>query len=154
MVFISGYSAIYLEFILKDGEKISLWERNFQLSFYSVVLLSFFIVYEMNYSHPTSDANNKKNGKLSKTMSNESKFQLFKGWSEFTVLIAVTQAVGGILFGATLKYADAILKTIATSGSIVLSAVLGYALLGEILDIFVTLGCLSTILAIFNYTLE
>ena len=53
---------------------------------------------------------------------------------------------------ATLKYADAILKVLATAGSIVFSSVLGYLLLGGSMDIFVILGGLSTILAIVNYT--
>lgn len=76
-----------------------------------------------------------------------------KGWTVNTFIIALFQAGGGLLVAATLKYADAILKTLATSGSIVLSAVLGYLFLGGSLDIFVSLGAISTILAIFNYTL-
>jgi len=46
------------------------------------------------------------------------------------------------------------LKTLATSGAIVLSAVLGWVLFGAQLDIFVTIGCICTILAIFNYTVS
>ena len=78
----------------------------------------------------------------------------FKGWTINTVLIALIQASGGLLVAATLKYADAILKVLATAGSIVFSSTLGYALLGGSLDIFVVLGSLSTILAIANYTLS
>ena len=55
---------------------------------------------------------------------------------------------------ATLKYADAILKTLATSGAIVISAVLNWMLLRGTLDMFVSMGCISTILAIFNYILD
>jgi len=47
-----------------------------------------------------------------------------------------------------------VLKTLATSGAIVLSAVLGWVLFGAQLDIFVTIGCICTILAIFNYTVS
>jgi len=68
--------------------------------------------------------------------------------------VSILQAAGGLLVAATLKYADAILKTLATCGSIVLSAIVGYIFLDGTLDIFVVLGCLSTILAIFNYTLD
>ncbi len=81
-------------------------------------------------------------------------FVLFQGWTINTVLIAVIQASGGLLVAATLKYADAILKTLATSGSIVISAIFGYLLIGGTLDIFVIIGCVATILAIFNYTIE
>lgn len=78
----------------------------------------------------------------------------FQGWSLVTLLMALFQAGGGLLVAATLKYADAVLKTLATSGSIVISAVLGYLLLGGTLDIFVGIGSVATILAIFNYTLD
>lgn len=69
-------------------------------------------------------------------------------------MIAFVQAGGGLLVAATLKYADSILKTLATSGSIVMSAVLGYLLLDGQLDIFIVIGCISTILAIINYTFD
>ena len=82
-----------------------------------------------------------------------------------------------ILVAATLKYADAILKTLATSASIVLSTYLGaythysytmhyvmhnfthffvpgFLFLNGPLDMFVTIGAIATILAIFNYTLD
>jgi UDP-sugar transporter A1/2/3 len=55
-------------------------------------------------------------------------------------LVSIIQAAGGLLVAATLKYADAILKTLATCGSIVLSSVLGWMLLGGQLDIFVAIG--------------
>ena len=136
MVVISGYSAIYFEAMLKKaGEKITIWERNFQLAFYSMVLLVGLVVAES-------------------TQSDEKSYTALNGWTFNTWLIALIQAGGGLLVAATLKYADAVLKTLATSGAIVLSAVLGWMLLGGTLDIFITVGCVATILAIFNYMLD
>lgn len=134
MVTISGYSAVYFESMLKK-DKTTVWERNFQLAFYSSILLLGIMVSERVYSSTGFD-------------------DVFKGWTINAFLLAFIQAAGGMLVAATLKYADAILKTLATSGSIVLSAVVGYALLDGPLDIFVGLGCICTILAIFNYTLD
>lgn len=137
MVAISGYSAIYFEAMLKkSGEKITIWERNFQLAFYSIVLLIGLVIAE------------------STQLSGTSKYAILNGWTFNTWLIAIIQAAGGLLVAATLKYADAVLKTLATSGAIVLSAVLGWFLLGGTLDIFITVGCVATILAIFNYILD
>lgn len=134
---ISGYASIYFEQMLKTGERaITIWERNFQLAFCSIWLLLVFLVYEMQYSDETPQ------------------LTFFSGWTVNTVLITLIQAGGGLLVAATLKYADSILKTLATSGSIVLSAVLGHLLLGGTLDIFICIGCVSTILAICNYTFE
>jgi solute carrier family 35 (UDP-sugar transporter), member A1/2/3 len=138
MVIISGYSAIYFEQMLKKTtEKITIWERNFQLALYSLVLLVIVWMYETNTRYNYDEMHE----------------AMFAGWTVNTCLIAVVQASGGLLVAATLKYADAILKTLATCGSIVLSAVIGWMLLGGTLDIFVSIGCLSTILAIFNYVL-
>eukprot|EP01038_Epipyxis_sp_PR26KG_P011301 gene11301-15161_t len=139
MVTISGYSAIYFESMLKKaGEKVTIWERNFQLAFYSALLLIAIMVYEYQL-----DENRAKSHLI-----------VFDGWTIHTVLLSLLQAAGGLLVAATLKYADAILKTLATSGAIVISAILGYMLLGGVLDIFVAVGCISTILAIFNYSLD
>ena len=133
MVTISGYTAVYFESMLKK-EKITVWERNFQLAFYSALFMLGIIVSERSYTvNPPA---------------------LFEGWTVSAFLLATIQAGGGLLVAATLKYADSILKTLATSGSIVLSAVLGYAFIGGVLDIFVSIGCISTILAIVNYTLD
>ena len=80
------------------------------------------------------------------------KFTLFENWTPCAVLISMIQALGGLLVAASLKYADAVMKTLATSGSIVLSAVLGYLLLGGTLDMFVAIGCCATIIAITDYS--
>ena len=134
MNMISGFASIYFESMLKKpGEKITIWERNYQLAFYSIWLLVGIISYEM----------------MDPSVEN---LTFFRGWTMNTVLISIIQASGGLLVAATLKYADSILKTLATSGSIVLSAILGRVLLDGTLDIFIGLGCVSTILAITNYT--
>lgn len=139
MVTISGYSAVYFESILKkNGPSLTIWERNFQLALYSSVLLMFLVAYEIE----------------DLSLARYDNFVFFKGWTINTVFISLIQAMGGLLVAATLKYADAVLKTLATSGAIVVSAVLGKLLLGDPLDIFVGLGACTTILAIFNYTLD
>jgi solute carrier family 35 (UDP-sugar transporter), member A1/2/3 len=139
MVTISGYSAIYFEQMLKKvTEKITIWERNFQLAFYSLLLLFVIWVYETNNKYNFDEMHT----------------AIGSGWTINTWLIAIVQASGGLLVAATLKYADAVLKTLATSGSIVLSAVIGWMLLGGKLDIFVSIGCIITILSIFNYVLS
>lgn len=136
MVSTSGYSSIYFEGMLKKpGERLTIWERNFQLALYSCVLLFGMSIFE--YSNDSTGTTG-----------------LFQGWTITAVLIAFVSAAGGLLVAATLKYADAVLKTLATSASIVMSTYLGYYFLNGPLDIFVSIGAVSTILAIFNYTLS
>ena len=144
MVLLSGYSSIYFEAMLKKvGENITIWERNFQLSFFSIILLSIMLIIEMQYNNSVTTNSN-----------SISISRMFSGWTLNTVMITLIQALGGLLVAASLKYADAVLKTLATSGSIVLSTLLGWLLLNGHLDMFVIIGCISTIIAICNYTLD
>lgn len=137
MVAISGFASVYFEGILKDEkERCTIWERNFQLSFFSIILLLVYNIFE-------------RQGDLSTT--SEERYELFRGWTVNTVLICVIQASGGLLVAATLKYADSVVKTLVTAGSIVLSTVFGHFLLAGVLDMYVALGCFVTIIAIFNY---
>ena len=142
MISISGYSSIYFEGMLKkSNERITIWERNFQLALFSIIFLIAVVAGENLQQQGGIEISEMHSG-------------LFQGWTLFAVLISLVQATGGLLVASTLKYADAILKTLATSGAIVISALMNWALLGGTLDIFVCMGCVSTILAIFNYILD
>ena len=142
MISISGYSSIYFEGMLKkSNERITIWERNFQLALFSIIFLIAVVAGENLQQQGGIEISEMHSG-------------LFQGWTLFAVLISLVQAAGGLLVASTLKYADAILKTLATSGAIVISALMNWALLGGTLDIFVCMGCVSTILAIFNYILD
>jgi solute carrier family 35 (UDP-sugar transporter), member A1/2/3 len=76
----------------------------------------------------------------------------WSGWNGITFLVALLGALGGLLVAASLKYADSILKTLATAGAIIISTVLGHFLLGSPLTHDVILGSCVTIVAILNYT--
>lgn len=152
MVLISGFGAAYFEKILKQ-ETSTVWERNFQLAFYSIFfLLLINIMDALSYSFQEDRTSTKPMSKAYEPAGNH--FKLFEGWTFVTVIIAITQAGGGLLVAGTLKYADSILKTLATSISIVLSAILSHLLLDTPLDIFIGIGCVVTILSVINYTFD
>jgi UDP-sugar transporter A1/2/3 len=75
-------------------------------------------------------------------------------WSILTFIVSVLGAAGGLLVAATLKYADSILKTLATAGAIVISTVLGHYFLNGPLDLVIVIGALTAIIAIADYTLD
>jgi UDP-sugar transporter A1/2/3 len=140
MVSISGFCSVYFEGILKDErEKCTIWERNFQLSMFSILLLVIYNFMERN------------NEVLSGRSSGEGQAALFEGWTINTVIICLLQSSGGLLVALTLKYADSIIKSLVTAGAIVLSTLFGYFLLGGVLNMYVGIGCAVTITAIFNY---
>lgn len=147
-VTISGFSAVYFEALLKDKEDVTtIWERNFQLAFYSVLFLttSYFVSNSM-YTLPY-------NNSIASTQATY-QHEVFSGWSELTLGIALLQGAGGLIVAATLKYADAVLKCFATAVSIIIVSVVGYFFLDNDIDLFVGIGMLVTVISIFNYTLD
>jgi solute carrier family 35 (UDP-sugar transporter), member A1/2/3 len=137
-VLLSGFASIYFEKIVKSTtEIVSIWERNFQLSLYSIAIYSSMICYD-HTSSPPSDAH-------------PLPFP-FSNWSLLPLLVAVLGSLGGLLVAASLKYADSILKTLATAGAIIVSTFLGYVFLDGPFSHDVVLGSLVTVIAILNYT--
>lgn len=76
---------------------------------------------------------------------------MFEGWTINAVILAVLGSSGGILVALTMKYTDAVLKTFATSGAIILCTIVGYLFLGAPLDIPIGVGAICTVLALVNY---
>jgi len=131
-VTLSGFASIYFEKVIKqDVEQLNIWERNFQLGLGSVPIYMLFIL-------------NAGGGKAG----------YFGGWSFTSFLLSILGAAGGLLVALSIKYGDAILKTLATTGSIVLSSVLDFVLLSGPLTFIMILGGVNVVLAICNYTFD
>ncbi len=140
-VVLSGFASTYFEKVVKStSEVITIWERNFQLGIYSLLMYGGIMIYENAYAI-------RENPSLAAR-------EPWSNWSSTTFLVAVLGATGGLLVAATLKYADSILKTLAAAGAIVLSTVLGHYFLDGPLDIVVSIGALVTIVSIANYTFD
>lgn len=151
----SGFTSVYFEKILKGGpagskstaaSPTTIWDRNFQLAFYSIIFTFFIAMYQQYYTIVAESST------PSATTAVEN-VPMFAGWSWVTVLICVINSLGGFLVAATLKYADAISKCFASSVSIILTTIIGYVFLGSEIDFFSGLGMLTTILSVLNYTL-
>lgn len=135
-ILLSGFASIYFEKVVKStSEKITIWERNFQLSVFSIILYSALIVYERVTSAQVLPP-------------------LGSNWTVITLTVSLLGAGGGLLVAATLKYADAILKTLATSGAIVFATFLGHIFLNGPLNFVIAIGCCIVIYAIFAYTTD
>lgn len=131
-VTLSGFASIYFEKVIKtDVLQLGIWERNFQLALGSFPIYLLFIVFEWG-------------GEVG----------ILGGWSWMAFLLALLGAGGGLLVSLSIKYGDAILKTLATTGSIILSAGLDHTLLGGPLTPVMCIAGVQVIIAICNYTFD
>ena len=126
-VLLSGFVSIYFEMVLKSkSETFSVWDRNLQLAFWSTIIYAPI----MFYDNPTEP---------------------FKGWSVVTLGCAAVGALGGVLVALSIKYTDSVMKTIATTGSIVLTTVLNAAFLSGPFTLPIWAGALVVVVSVFNY---
>ena len=99
----SGFSGVYFEKILK-GSSTSLWIRNIQMGLPSV-FISFFGAYFHDGATIAAKG-------------------FFVGYSPLVWTVIIVQAVGGLIVAVVMKYADNVLKTFASSISIVVSCII------------------------------
>ena len=131
-VSLSGFASIYFERVIKtDSLQLGIWERNFQLALGSFPIYVLFIISELG-------------GEVG----------IFGGWSWMAFFLALLGAAGGLLVALSIKYGDAILKTLATTGSIILSAGLDHYFLGGPLTAVMCIAGIQVIIAICNYTFD
>mmetsp|Transcript_8979 Transcript_8979/g.12772 ORF Transcript_8979/g.12772 Transcript_8979/m.12772 type:complete len:351 (-) Transcript_8979:201-1253(-) len=132
-VFLSGFASIYFEKVVKNStlETWSIWERNFQLALGSFPLYFMFILGD-----------------------NGGEAGFFRGWSFISFLLAMIGASGGLLVALSIKYGDSILKTLATTGSIVLSSTIDHFLMGGPLSPIMILAGIIVIISIVDYTFD
>uniref|UniRef100_A0A7R9ZQF2 Sugar phosphate transporter domain-containing protein n=2 Tax=Craspedostauros australis TaxID=1486917 RepID=A0A7R9ZQF2_9STRA len=131
-VSLSGFASIYFEKVIKsDPLQLNIWERNFQLALGSFPIYIFFIAGETG-----------------------GEAGIFGGWSFFAVLLTLLGAAGGLLVALSIKYGDSILKTLATTGSIILSSLLDHWLLDGPLTPTMVIAGMQVIISICNYTFD
>lgn len=127
----SGFAGVYFEKILKNSE-VSLWARNVQLSLFSVIP-GFFIGCLLLDGQAIRE-----NG-------------FFGGYSKWTVITIMCQALGGILVAVVVKYADNILKGFANSISIILSCAISYFIFDFHINLFFNIGSCLVIYSTYLY---
>jgi len=111
----------------------SIWECNFQLAFFSMILM-FFILIINGY--------------------NQQNNSLFTNWSVYAFILTFLQGSGGLIAAASLKYTNANLKTLATTLSIVFSSILEFTFMGLNLTISMIVGIVTVIAAVYSFTLH
>ncbi|KAH3762682.1 UDP-galactose translocator [Pelomyxa schiedti] len=127
---LSGMASVYFEKVLKSGNA-TVWERNLQLSLYSIALSVVSVLFEAVWSG--------------------SGLGIFSGHSYLTSLIVFISAVGGLLVAMVMKYADNIVKGFAVAVSVLITTVLSWWLFGTNVNMQFLCGVALVGLSIFNY---
>lgn len=131
-VTLSGFASIYFEKVIKtDPEQLGIWERNFQLALGSFPIYIMFLI-----SNGGDEAG------------------YFGGWTPLAWVLTTLGAAGGLLVALSIKYGDSILKTLATTGAIILSSILDHAFMGGPLTPVMVIAGSQVVLAICNYTFD
>ena len=135
-VSLSGFASIYFEKVIKlDPLQLSIWERNFQLALTSFPVYLGFIAWDL-------------------ISTDDPQQHLFHGWSWMAVVLSMLGAAGGLLVALSIKHGDSILKTLATTGAIILSSVLDHIFLGGPLTPTMMIAGGQVIVSICNYTFD
>jgi len=175
---LSSMAGVYFEKILK-GSRASLWTRNLQLAFYSV-LTAFVPLY---MSGQLEQVRNMQSASLSWRMrlrrvpflfcmlsycilskpvilpfhfaftriSQVQERGFFYGYTPMTWTCIAMNAGGGLLVGTVIKYADAVTKDVAIGASIVLSSLTSVHLFGFEIDSAFMAGVALVIYSVFLY---
>ena len=131
-VTLSGFASIYFEKVIKlDSEQLGIWERNFQLALASCPVYFLIIAYEGG-----------------------GEAGYWGAWSAISWSLAILGAGGGLLVALSIKYGDSILKTLATTGAIVLSSFFDHWFLGGPLNAIMMIAGVNVVISICNYTFD
>jgi UDP-sugar transporter A1/2/3 len=123
-VTLSGYASIYFEKSIKH-DPFDIWERNFQLGFYSILMYITLIYFEPG--------------------------EIFENWTPLAFVVSCLGACGGLLVALSIKYGDSVLKTLAISGSVIYANVVDYIFLGGPMTMSMGLSAVVVVIAVLDY---
>jgi len=130
----SGLAGVYFEYVIKGAAKLSVWERNFQLAGYSVLIgLGGLFLRPTDYAVVSTEG-------------------FFHGYTNLTYFNVFIQSCGGIIIAFVIKHADNILKNFATAFSLVLSCLFSFLLFSMSLSGLFMLGVALVLFATSLYS--
>lgn len=134
---LSGLAGVYFEYMLKKRKEtvqLNVWDRNVQLSFYSILISSGrFLLVDVYLNR---------------------NFDPFHGYSWFTILIILSQAMGGLLVAVVVKHTSTILKGFATGISIIITVILSIILFNNHMNFVHWIGTILVFMSVVHYIQE
>lgn len=140
--FSSAFAGVYFEKVLKKSTKdgqgskapVSLWMRNIQMAFFSVCIA----LVNMGGNFGVSDVDAAK--------------PFLHGFTAWVWALALLQAGGGLLVAAVIKYADNVLKGLATGVSVVTSTAVSSIAFGTALTAQFVVGATIILSSVFFFS--
>lgn len=127
----SGLAGVFMEKMFKD-KKLTVWNRNFWLALWSMIVGVITAVY-------------KRHDILKPSV-------FFENYSIWAWIAVFLLAVGGLVIGMVLKYADNILKAFAGSASILFSTLISYFLFHTELTMNFVVGAILVMISVVLYS--
>jgi len=135
----SALAGVYFEKVLKKSTKnefgkerppVSVWMRNFQLAFFSVVIAI---------------------GQYTTLSGDEAEKPFLFGFNSTVWVLCLLQAGGGLLVAAVIKYADNVLKGLATGVSVIVSSACAVILFGTALGVQFLAGAFIILASVYFF---
>jgi UDP-sugar transporter A1/2/3 len=136
--FCSALAGVYFEKVLKkvssdatQEPQASLWMRNIQMAFFCCIIA----LLQSCFQKPANPG-----------------MPYLHGFSAWAWILVMLQAGGGMLVAAVIKYADNVLKGLATGVSVVVSSVLSMILFGTPLGIQFNMGAVVILTSVYFFS--
>ncbi|KAL5105972.1 hypothetical protein TcWFU_010072 [Taenia crassiceps] len=110
---VSGFASVYTEYVLKKRVRMSLNVQNATLYIFGIITNGLLYVFQ----------------EVIVTGS----FDIFRGFSVYTWILAVTQTISGIFTGFVMKYASNILRLFIISSAMIVTTALSVSVFGLVL---------------------
>jgi UDP-sugar transporter A1/2/3 len=137
--FSSALAGVYFEKVLKrkDATPVSLWMRNIQMAFFSIVIALFQYAGSSSSTTTTMEAQD---------------VPFLHGFTGWVWILVGLQAGGGLLVAAVIKYADNVLKGLATGVSVVVATMCSMVLFGTPLTLQFSVGAALILAAVYFFS--
>lgn len=136
--FSSAFAGVYFEKVLKrpgtEPDPPSLWMRNVQLAFFSVLIAIGQFCYQQYQ------------------VEGDSSKPFMHGFTTWVWLLVLVQAGGGLLVAAIIKYADNVLKGLATGVAVVVSTICSMIVFHTPLTLQFSAGAFVILTSVFLFT--
>lgn len=148
----SALAGVYFEKVVKTAAKsgtdeapkppVSLWMRNIQLSFFSILIAIGQSVYDERQKSLKHQADG----------TTEEHLPYLHGFTMWVWILIALQAGGGLLVAAVIKYADNVLKGLATGVSVVVATFCSMILFGTPLSGQFSVGAVMILFSVYFFS--